>query len=266
MKRYKLTFGYLFIFFVFTFSCRPEGEVVRADIQNFTFQDQAKIGNELAQHIIDNPSRYNLLRPSQNQKIYMYLNTVLATIVNTPTVENRDIFDWKMYVIRDDEHKSAFTLPGGKIYITSAFLKFLNNEAQLFSVLSHEMCYADHSLAMTQLQENHSGLILGDIIFNNPVEDKDAIIETLLNEQYDFDKVLRADLYSIDALCQFQYESQGLNSILDNVTDENFPLDWLNTRPSYEGRPDTISTRSFNCGATILQEERYRECVLSVLD
>lgn len=266
MKRYKLTLGYLFILFVFTFSCRPEGEVVRADLQNFTIQDQAKIGRELSRHITASPARYNLLRPGQNQKLYTYLNTVLSTIVHTPTVENRDDFNWEMYVISDDEQKSAFTLPGGKLYITTAFLKFLSNEAQLFSVLSHEMCYADHSLAMLQLQDNHSGLILGDLVFNNPVDDKDAIIQTLLDEQYDSAKVLQADLYSIDVLCPFQYESQSINSVLNSVTDENFPLEWLDTRPSYEGRLDTILTRSVMCGSNTIEETRYRECVLNLLD
>ena len=225
VKRYKLTLGYLFILFVFSFSCRPEGEVVRADLQSFTVAEQAKIGGELAKHITAFPNIYNLYRPAQNQKIYAYLNDVLNTIVNTKTVVNRDVFDWDIFIVREEESMSAFTLPGGKIYITSAFLKFIKSEAQLISVLSHEMCYADHNIAMSKLQENHSGLILGDIVFDNPVEEKDEIIGTLMKEEFSVNEVRQADLYSIDIMCPFNYEADGIFTLLNNISDDDYPLE-----------------------------------------
>ncbi len=267
MKRLKLTLGYLFIVFVFTFSCRPEGEIVRADLQSFTEFEQAKIGKELSNYIVANPNLYNLYRRAQNQTLYRYLDSALATIVNTSTVVNRDKFAWEVFVLRDEESKIAFTLPGGKIFISSAFLKFIRTEAQLLAVLSHEMCYADHGLAMEKLQEYHSGLILGDIVFNNPVNEKDDMVQTLLTERYGMAKVLQADLYSIELLCPFNYEADGIFTVLNNVTDETFPLEWEVTRPSYNGRTDTIMTRSAICGiATNEEATRYRDNVLNLLD
>ena len=266
MKRYKLTLGYLFILFVFSFSCRPEGEVVRANLQSFTVTEQAKIGGELAKHISASPNLYNLYRPEQNQKIYSYLNDVLNTIVNTETVVNRDVFNWDIFIVREEDSMSAFTLPGGKIYITSAFLKFIKSEAQPISVLSHEMCYADHSIAMSKLQENHSGLILGDIVFNNPVDEKDEMVRTLLDEKFNDEEVRQADLYSIDLLCPFSYEADGIFTLLENVSDEDYPLEWELTRPRYGGRLDTISTRASVCGIPTIQETRYLENVINLLD
>ena len=269
MKRYKLTLGYLFILFVFTFSCRPEGEVVRANIQNFLPEDQAKIGNTLSWHITKNPTTYNIYRPERNQELYMYLNTVLSTIVNTMTVVNRDVYSWEIFVLRDDEVESAFTLPGGKIYITSGFLRFLENEGQLISLLSHEMCYADHSLAMNKLQEEFSGLVLGDIVFNNPISEEDLMIDWLQSQAYSELKVKQADLYSIDLLCPFEYDPSSIAKVLMNVTDENFPLEWQITRPRYEGRIDTIMTRSIACieeDDNTDEDNRYVEKVLNLLD
>lgn len=271
MKRYKLTFGYLFILFAFSFSCRPEGEVVRADIQNFTIKEQAKIGNELSRHITSEPSRYNIYRPAQNQKIYSYLNDLLRTIRLTETVVNRDNFNWEVFIVRDENSMSAFTLPGGKVYITSSFLRFIKSEAQLMAVLSHEMCYADHSLAMSKLQENFSGLILGDLVFNNPVDEKDDMVETLQSERFDSLKVHQADLYSIDVLCPFQYEADGISTIISNITDDDYPLEWLDTRPGYTGRSDTILTRASVCGTATeeaLEEQsiRYKNCLVNLLD
>ena len=258
--------GYLFILFVFSFSCRPEGEVVRADLQNFTPIEQAKIGKELSKHINSVPTVYNLYRPEQNQKIYAYLNNVLNTVVNTETVMNRDVFNWEIFIVRDEESMNAFTLPGGKLYITSSFLKFIKSEAQLIAVLGHEMCYADHSLSMHKLQENHSGLILGDIVFNNPVEEMDEIVGTLMDERFNEQQVWQADLYSIDLLCPFTYEADGIATLLSNISDADYPLEWENTRPSYEGRMDTISARAAVCGIPSMEENRYIENVINLLD
>ena len=267
MKRYKLTLGYLFILFVFAFSCRPEGEVVRADLQSFTPLEQSKIGDVLSRHITDTPSRYNLYRPEQYQQMYSYLNKdVLRTIVTTMGVKNRDVFDWQVFVIRDEESMTAFTLPGGKIYISSAFLKIIQSEGQLMSVLSHEMFYSDYSMAVTKLQEEHSGLILGDLIFNNPVDQKDAMVETLQNEAYLADKVRQADIYSINLLCPFQYKADGISDIIKNVSDEDYPLEWLNTRPEYPGRRDTLVARANICGIGTIEENRYKDNVLNLLD
>jgi len=124
MKRYKLTLGYLVVLFVFTLSCRPEGEVVRADLQEFSIRDQAKIGNELNTHIMQDRVRYPILRPENHPILHGYLDDVLMILVNTMGVENRDDFKWEIHVVDDEENMSTYTLPGGKLFITSGFLKF----------------------------------------------------------------------------------------------------------------------------------------------
>lgn len=265
MKRYKLILGYLVVLFVFTFSCRPEGEVVRADLQEFSIRDQAKIGNELNAHIMQDRVRYPILRPENHPILHGYLDDVLMIIVNTMGVENRDDFKWEIHVVDDEENMSTYTLPGGKLFITSGFLKFLKSEAQLVAVLSHEMYYADNSISMEVLQDNFSGLILGDILFNNPVMEKDEMITTLQQDRLERSKVLEADLYSIDLMCQFNYEKDVIASIISNVNDPDFPLEWLNTRPTYEGRVDTILNRTANCKPGTIEETRYIENVLNQL-
>ncbi len=265
MKRYKLTLGYLFIFFVFTFSCRPEGEIVRANLQDFSVADQAKIGNELASHIAKNPVKYSLLRPSNNPKLYSYLDEVLKLAVRTDAVENRDEFNWDISVVDDIENMSSFTLPGGKLYITTGFLKFLTSETDLIAVLSHEMYYSDRGTAMEILQSRFSGLILGDIIFNNPVQELDAMVEVLQTEEIATEEVLEADRFSLELMCPFNYRADVIGNIIQKVSDPDFPLEWLLTRPSYEARVDTIMTRSIGCGPGV-EETRYQECVINLLD
>lgn len=273
MIRYFFTLGCLVVIILCSSSCRPEGEVVRSDKDSFSSSDQAKIGNEFENHIVAHPIQYALYRPENNQGIYKYLNKLLSTIVNTMTVENRSNFNWKIFVMRDEENMTAFTLPGGKIFISDGFLKFMTSEAQLIALMSHEMCYADRGIAMELLEKNFSGLILGDIIFNNPVAEIDQMISTLREIPLSMDQVKTADLYSIEILCPFQYASDGIATILDSVTDNDYPLEWLDIRPKYENRSIIIKSSARECGEeTIIAEEtteeelRYQQFVLNNLD
>ena len=258
--------GYLLLLTLFTFSCRPEGEIVRADLDSFDALDQAKIGNTLSKHVLQNPATFSLYRPQVNQELYGYANAVLNTARNTMIVENRDIFNWEIFIERDEENISAYTMPGGKIFITSRFLRLIDSEAQFLSVIAHEMCYADTGISMRILQDDFSGLILGDIIFNNPVDELDDMVRTLQNTRVSEAQVEMADLFSIEIMCPFQYSTDGIATIIDNVSDNEFPLNWQLLRPEYTGRSDTIRSHALICGDGIFEEERYRAMVINNLD
>jgi predicted Zn-dependent protease len=49
--------------------------------------------------------------------------------------------DFEFGVIRDQTTVNAFSLPGGKIYITTGLLKKLDNEGELAAVLAHEVAH-----------------------------------------------------------------------------------------------------------------------------
>lgn len=250
-------------------SCRPEGDVVREDKDSFDAIEQAKIGQTFLTHIEVNPSEYNLLKLNRNPEIYNYLNTLLSTIVNTKTVQHRSEFNWEIFVVHDDKKMTTYTLPGGKIFITSEFLRFLTSEAQLLAILSHEMCYADQGVVMDLLQLNHSGLLLGDIIYNNPVSEIGEMIETLQKIPLKPHQVKAADLYAIEILCPFGYPPNGISTILKNITDADYPLEWEEIRPSYEDRPTYIEEMiaMSDCGEdTNTEETRYYENLLKYLD
>ncbi len=250
-------------------SCRPEGAVVRADKANFNPDDQAKIGQALLSHIIANPTDYDLYQPSAHAEVYSQLNNeLLRSVVNTQTVQNRNSFDWEIFIVRDNEQMTTFTLPGGKLFISSGFLKFLTNEAQLLALISHEINYSDSGVMMEILKDNYSGLLLGDLVYNNSVDEIDAMVKTLQVERISIDKVKAADEYAVDILCPFGYSATGIASMLETeLGDEKYPLEWLDTRTDYDNRIDVIHRRASDCGdGSILGEARYRKLILNYLD
>lgn len=249
------------------FSCRPEGEIVRENKAVFTAAEQAKIGEMLSRHITDNAADYSLYRRNKHQELYSYLDQILSAAVTTEVVENRNNFNWKVFVVRDKK-MTAFTLPGGKIYLTDGFLKFIETEAQLLALLSHEMNYTDSEVAMKMLQENYSGLILGDIVFDNQVAEIGEMILTLQEEPFTKNDVAVADTYSSEILCPFNYPSDALANLLEiELGDEEFPLEWELIRPGYEGRISNIRESAVDCReSSSADNDNYQRLLVSYLD
>ena len=78
----------------------------------------------------------------------------------------RPNLQWTFRVV-DDPTVNAFALPGGYIYVTRGLLTHLNSEAELASVLGHEIGHvtARHSVSqMSKAQLLNVGLIVGMIL------------------------------------------------------------------------------------------------------
>ena len=76
----------------------------------------------------------------QNERLDTYLNGV-AKKLQPPGVYEKIPF--KIYVLKDP-HCNAFAYPNGAIYVHSGILSRMDNEAQLATLLAHEMTHATH--------------------------------------------------------------------------------------------------------------------------
>ncbi len=94
------------------------------------------------------------------QKYVSGLGLALAKTTERPDVP------WS-FVVLDDPAVNAFALPGGPIFITRGILTHMTSEAELVSVLGHEIGHvtARHSVRqMTNSQLAQVGLIAGSIL------------------------------------------------------------------------------------------------------
>lgn len=105
------------------------------------------------------------------QSIGVYDDADLNRYVNrvgqrlAATSERKDL-PWTFQVV-DDPSVNAFALPGGFIFVTRGLLAHLENEAQLASVLGHEIGHvtAEHSVnQMSKAQVAQLGLGLGMVL------------------------------------------------------------------------------------------------------
>lgn len=250
--------GFLGLCLLFT-SCKdPEEVVIREDKDEFSLEDQTEIGHNLDIFLEKHANNFDRLDKASNQELYDYLNTVLATIVNTNMVATRMDFDWEVIILKDDNVRSAFTIPGGKIYVYTGLLKMIKAENELFSVLTHELFYGEKGEIITAMKEEYGQLALSDLEHGTESWEAINIAETIHTLSYPENIVAQADDFVLDMICPFQYEARGLKSFLERANEMSEEIEWLRNRPRALNRLTIIETQAENCGEEELTfAERY---------
>ncbi|HEX5831903.1 MAG TPA: M48 family metalloprotease [Gemmatimonadaceae bacterium] len=99
----------------------------------------------------------------QDQELQQYVERIGMRLAKG---SQRPNLPWRFGVI-DDPTPNAFALPGGPVYITRGMLSLMENEAQLATVLGHEIGHitARHSVQqLSQQQLAQFGLGIGSIL------------------------------------------------------------------------------------------------------
>lgn len=83
--------------------------------------------------------------PPDDRRVRM-VRRVMDRLIPVAAIEGQEAYDWDLHVIDDEDprHANAFVLPGGKVFVFSAILRFAQTEDQIAAVLSHEIA---HSIA-----------------------------------------------------------------------------------------------------------------------
>ena len=78
-------------------------------------------------------------RPSKDQALQARVRRVGERIAQAA---NRPDYRWEFMVFEDDKTANAFCLPGGKVGIYTGLFKYIKNDADLATVISHEAAHA----------------------------------------------------------------------------------------------------------------------------
>jgi len=251
MKFLKLnTILFLLTVGIFLSSCRENdnGRVVRVDYEELTVEQQAHLGYELSLAIAEDSVNFYILDEEVYEPIFIYTNLLLSNVINTSLVENRTIFDWEVIILKGDERKSSFSTPGGKIYIYTGMLKFLQTEHELASLLAHEIYLIEQGITSDALIDEFTGDLIGRVILGHDEPEIPQITQWLRDYTYAQEDVLEADNFTVDLICPFQYDVTGIKSILQR-SQESIPMPlWVEHRPGdVEPRIQRVSQKAATC-------------------
>lgn len=263
----------------------------REDIPNqnptLTVEDERAIGEAFEGLIRKQTNLFKIIPVSQKPVLHDYLNNVLQQILNLDDVNVKSgEYDWEIIVIDDIRVNAAFTAPGGKIFIYTGLLKYMEDESQLIAVLAHEIYYADRSRketnqtlspVMERLVAAKAEAGVGTRFFLDIAAGigDESVAAGVARELYDLpmleQQVTAADFFSLQAVSNFSYTCDGLARILKEIkTDfQNGSIqsfNWLNIRPPlYEGngaafrdRIDELMHNIINDSGCVSEENTVR--------
>ncbi len=160
---------------------------------------------------------------------------------------------WTFRVV-DDPSVNAFALPGGFIYVTRGIMAYLNSEAELVSVLGHEIGHvtARHSAAqMTTQQLAQVGLVATTVLLPQ-LEDVTGIASAglgLLFLKFSRDDEREADDLGLRYMTRVGYDPREMPGVYDMLNRVGQAAGggrmpgWLSTHPDPADREQRIARR-----------------------
>ena len=138
-------------------TCATNPVTGKRELSLISESQEVSMGQEAAKQVAASIS------PVADNALQQYVSNLGMTLARG---SERPNLPWSFTVI-DDPNVNAFALPGGPIFITRGILSHMNSEAQLVSVLGHEIGHitAKHSVQqMSQAQLAQIGLIAAVIV------------------------------------------------------------------------------------------------------
>lgn len=114
----------------------------------FPIDEDRRLGARFHQEILNDKKNY---KPYNNEQARQYVQNIVNTITGVPGIEYKSTFAYSVMLIDDDVTINAFCTPGGYIYVYTALLKAIPNEATLASVLAHEIAHAERRHATKRM-------------------------------------------------------------------------------------------------------------------
>ena len=102
---------------------------------------ESQLGSEIYSQILSDPK----VQISNNSQEVKPVQRVAARIIDAAKgssyADIAEQFDWEISVIKDDNTKNVFALPGGKIAVYTGTFPIVKNEAGLAAILGHEVTH-----------------------------------------------------------------------------------------------------------------------------
>lgn len=229
-----------------------------------TDQDIAMGKNSMEQIENDTTHTYVVLDSAQNSAAYAHIYRIRNNILNSGKVYFKNVFPWRVRIIKDDKTLNAFCTPGGYIYVYTGIIKYLDNETQLAGVLGHEIAHADRRHGANQMVTQYGASVLINILTSGTTQELAGLAANLLLLKYSRADETEADDYSVRYLLGTEYDPQGAKYFFQKISSQGGPQlpEFLSTHPNPDNRVLNIE-ETWKClgsgGNTQTFDQRYAE-------
>jgi hypothetical protein len=245
------------------------------DEQAFTKEKLEKLGMMLRQELLDQHDFLPELSP-YDTSVYWYVQTLYEQATSTMHLDKQSPAynkwdqdrQWKVFIIKNENERFAFTLPGGDFFISTGMLKSFKKDYELYALLSVEATLMNDGHLLAQWVMEYNSLTINNLI--EEIDQPNSLTAEVLAQEmttfiFDLQVVEAVDKAAIENTCSTSILSPlGLLPFLSNP--DFGEAKWLQTRPSYENRADILPEIADDGCNSRQQGSNYQRFVLDVLD
>jgi len=175
--------------------------------------------------------------------VQQYVRGVAMSLVQ---VAERPTLPWNFFVL-DDATVNAFAYPGGYIFITRGILTHMNSEAELASVLGHEIGHVTARHTASQISKSQMaqiGLVVGSVV-SPTIRDLAGVASQglgLLFLKYGRDAEYQADELGFRYMTRKVYDPRQMSSMFTmlqrqaSLSAQGRLPEWQSTHPDPDNR------------------------------
>jgi predicted Zn-dependent protease len=206
-----------------------------------------------------------------DESVQNYIDSIgqrIARVCHRPDLEYH-------FTAVEDKSVNALALPGGYVFITKGMLAKLTTEAQLASILGHEVAHAvarDSAAAISR--EIGIGILFATAATQDTPRGALAaanITRQILGLQYSREDEQEADLAGLDYMIRAGYDPGGMIETIQMLQNEQKvkPIEFFSTHPNPRNRiiylTQKIQKKYSDLGELKIGKEDYQQHVLEHL-
>jgi predicted Zn-dependent protease len=237
--------GMLLLFLILWLSsCAVNPVTGKHELMLLSESDEIKLGRETDLEVIQKYGVY------EDERLNSYLNDICQRL---KVVSHRPQLAYNVKIV-DSPVVNAFAVPGGYIYFSRGILAAINSEAELASVMGHEMGHitARHSAQQySKAQIAQIGLGIGSIFIDSPILTSLGQLGVgLLFLRFSRDNERQADDLGVEYASKAGYDAIHMAQFFEILERMNPGSDrsglpgWFSTHPSPEDRIQRVRQRS----------------------
>lgn len=217
-------------------SCAVNPVSGRYELMLLSESDEIRLGQETDKEIIQKYGIY------EDEKLNAYLNEICQRLKG---VSHRPNLAFNVKIV-DTPVVNAFAVPGGFLYFSRGILAAINNEAELASVMGHEIGHitARHSAQQySKAQLAQIGLGIGSILIDSPILTTIGQLGVgMLFLKFSRDNEREADDLGVEYATKAGYDAIHMANFFQILEKMNPGSDrsglpgWFSTHPSPEDR------------------------------
>jgi predicted Zn-dependent protease len=243
-------------------SCARNPVTGKSELSLVSESQEIQMGQQAAQEVAQSIGLYNDSK----------LQTYVADIGKRMAAQSeRPNLPWEFHVV-DDGAVNAFAIPGGFIYVTRGLMTTINTEAELATVIGHEIGHVTHRHSVQQIskaQLAQLGLGIGSILSSDIARFGQLASAglSILFLKYGRDAEYQADQSGVRYALKENYDVreapkvfESLNRISEASGSGKLP-EWLSTHPNPENRierlEEILDTIPLDPSRAIVDREDY---------